>query len=94
MNSKPVDIRVFKSDRVYYRVLVKNSNGKLSSIIVDAISGTLVSKSSSIARKINAAASENTIAAQVSSTGSEGSNGSSSGSSSGSVGSGGGKNEK
>ena len=73
MNSKPVDIRVFKSKRVYYRVLVKNSNGKMSSIIVDAKSGTLVSKRSSIARKINDAASEITAVVQVSSTDSEGS---------------------
>ncbi|MGI9389994.1 MAG: hypothetical protein ACR2O1_08060 [Boseongicola sp.] len=71
MNSKPVDIRAFKADSVYYRVLVKNSNGKVSSIVIDAVSGALISGRSSIARKINATASQMSVAMQGSSTGFE-----------------------
>ena len=80
MKSEPVDIRVFKSDRVYYRVLVKSSNGKMKSIIVDAKSGTLISALSSVARKINATASGGSVVVQASSTSSEGSQSASSGS--------------
>lgn len=52
-----LDIRAFQGKAVYYRVLVKNPNGQVVSIVVDAQSGALLEASSSIASNVNAAAS-------------------------------------
>ncbi len=52
-----LDIRAFQGKAVYYRVLVKNPDGQVVSVVVDAQSGALLAASSSIASSVNAAAS-------------------------------------
>lgn len=52
-----VDIRVFAFEGVYYRVLVKQPDGKMVSVILDAERGQLVANDSGIARSVDAAAS-------------------------------------
>ena len=51
-----VEARAFKSDDVFYRILVKKPNGKVVSVIVNARTGRLVSNKSSVGRQISATA--------------------------------------
>jgi hypothetical protein len=51
-----VEARAFKSDDVFYRILVKKPTGRIVSVIVNARTGTLVSNKSSVGRQISAAA--------------------------------------
>ena len=51
----PVDARAFKTDKIYYRILVKKPGGKIVSVIVNAETGTVVSNRSSTGREISEA---------------------------------------
>jgi hypothetical protein len=55
----PVDARAFKTDKVYYRILVKKPNGKIISVIVNAQTGAVVPNRSSVGRQISEAARSN-----------------------------------
>jgi uncharacterized membrane protein YkoI len=56
----PVDARAFKTDKIYYRILVKKPGGKIVSVIVNAETGTVVSNRSSTGREISEAARNST----------------------------------
>jgi hypothetical protein len=56
VGGEPIEARAFEADGVFYRIVVKRSNGKLVSLIIDAGTGREVSKESSIGREISAAA--------------------------------------
>jgi hypothetical protein len=56
IGGEPIEARAFEADGVFYRIVVKRSNGKLVSVIIDAGTGRQVSKESSIGKEISAAA--------------------------------------
>ena len=47
-----VDVRAFQDGQIYYRVLIKQPNGRLGSVILEARSGQFMRANSSIAREI------------------------------------------
>ncbi len=59
VDAEVVDVRGFEGDGVYYRVILKRPNGKLSVAIVDARTGRFMSGRSSVAQDVMAAAREN-----------------------------------
>ncbi|WP_217361244.1 PepSY domain-containing protein [Ruegeria arenilitoris] len=52
----PVDARAFKTDEIFYRILVKKPDGVIQSVIVNAKTGIVVSNRSSVGRQISRAA--------------------------------------
>lgn len=56
LDGQPVDARAFQADRIYYRILVKTSEGRLVSVILDAQSGKQVSSKSRAGQEIALAA--------------------------------------
>ena len=59
VDAEVVDVRGFEGDGIYYRVLLKRPNGKLSIAIVDARTGRFMSGRSTAAQEVMAAAKEN-----------------------------------
>ena len=57
---EPVEARAFASDGVFYRVVLKTSDGSLISIIIDARTGEQVAKGSALGKEIVAAAKTDT----------------------------------
>jgi hypothetical protein len=53
---KPVDVRAFEGDGVYYRVLLMQSSGVVVSVVLDAETGAVLPTSSEAARSVNASA--------------------------------------
>ncbi|RYE38068.1 MAG: hypothetical protein EOP21_12860, partial [Hyphomicrobiales bacterium] len=53
---EPLEARAFEIDAVYYRIVLKRPNGKIVSVIVNALTGEQVSKGSSVGRQLSAAA--------------------------------------
>ncbi len=59
VDAEVVDVRGFEAGGIYYRVLLKRPNGKLSVAIVDARTGRFMSGRSDVAKDVMAAAREN-----------------------------------
>ncbi|WP_281856722.1 PepSY domain-containing protein [Litoreibacter halocynthiae] len=57
LHAKVVEARAFSADGVYYRLVLKRSNGKLVSVIVDAQTGRQVSSKSPVGQQVSEAAS-------------------------------------
>lgn len=57
LGGEPIEARAFDADGVFYRIVMKQKNGTLVSIIIDAETGREVSKNSSLGKDISAAAS-------------------------------------
>ncbi|WP_298258722.1 hypothetical protein [uncultured Litoreibacter sp.] len=57
LQAKVVEARAFTADGIYYRFVLKHTNGKLVSVIIDAQTGRQVPSKSYVGRKIAAAAS-------------------------------------
>lgn len=51
----PVDVRLFESSGLFYRVVVMDSSGKLVRLVLDAQTGQLLADTSSIAKRVRAA---------------------------------------
>lgn len=56
LGGEPIEARAFDAEGVFYRIVMKRSNGTLFSVIIDAETGRQVSKNSSIGKQISAAA--------------------------------------
>ena len=84
-----VGVRAFEAGPVFYRVLVKKPNGKLSAIVIDARTGQVMSSTSSAVRDVMAAAKSKMRSGNNSN---RGGNGSSRGNRGGNGGGGGGGN--
>ena len=66
-----VDVRGFEDGQVFYRVLIKQANGRVGVAIIEAKSGRFVSSKSSVVKNISALAKSNGNSAS-SSTGGNG----------------------
>lgn len=84
LHAKVVEARAFNAGGIYYRLVLKRSNGKLVSVIIDAQTGRQVPSKSSVGRQVIAAASSKNSAKSSSrksssgrSNGQSGSNGNS-----------------
>ncbi len=53
---EPLDVRLFESSGLFYRVVVMDSSGKLVRLVLDAQTGQLLSDTSPIAKRVRAAA--------------------------------------
>lgn len=51
-----VDVRAFEAGRVYYRILVRRTDGRIHSVVIEAQSGALVSPESPLAQELALAA--------------------------------------
>ncbi len=58
-DAQVVDVRGFEADGIFYRVLLKRPDGKLSVAIVDARTGRFMSGRSNVAKDVMAAAKSN-----------------------------------
>ncbi|KAF0114801.1 MAG: hypothetical protein FD150_1344 [Rhodobacteraceae bacterium] len=53
---EPVEARAFEADGVFYRIVLKTTDGSLISMIIDAKTGKQVAKGSAVGKQIVAAA--------------------------------------
>jgi len=53
---EPLDVRLFESSGLFYRVVVMDSSGKLVRLVLDAQTGQLLSDTSPTAKRVRAAA--------------------------------------
>lgn len=53
---EPIEARAFEVDRLYYRIVLKRSDGSVISVIIDAQTGQEVAKNSAVGRQVAAAA--------------------------------------
>ena len=58
-NAEVVDVRAFEGDGIFYRVLLKKANGKLTVAIVDARNGKFMSSRSNVVKDVMVAARSN-----------------------------------
>ena len=61
LHAKVVEARAFNAGGVYYRLVLKHSNGTLVSVIIDAQTGRQVPSKSSVGRQVADAASPQRI---------------------------------
>ena len=63
---EPVDVRMFESSGLFYRVVVMQPSGKLLRLVLDAQTGEVLADTSSAATRVRAAASHAKAAASKS----------------------------
>lgn len=54
--AEPIEARAFELDGVYYRIVLKRSDGSLVSVIIDAATGQQVKSASPVGRQVSGAA--------------------------------------
>lgn len=63
---EPVDVRLFESSGLFYRVVVMQPSGKLVRLVLDAQTGQLLADTSPTAKRVRAAATHANAAAAAS----------------------------
>lgn len=54
--AEPIEARAFEADGIFYRIVLKRSDGTLISVIIDALTGEQVKAGSAIGQEVSAAA--------------------------------------
>jgi uncharacterized membrane protein YgcG len=75
VQADPIEARAFEADGIFYRIVLKQADGTLISVIIDAKTGAQVKSGSAIGKEVSAAASEKGSKGKSATAGSNGKGG-------------------